>query len=260
MAQASQTYSAAILIIGNEILSGRTQDTNTSWIAAKLAERGIDLFEVRVVPDLEDRIIAAVHDLRGRVNYLFTTGGIGPTHDDITSATLAKAFGTEWELNQDARAMLLKYYKTEADLTPARLRMAHVPRGARLIPNPVSGAPGFQIENVYVMAGVPSIMKAMLDHILPELKGGEPIICNSVTFDLPESVIAEELGELQNIYPQVSIGSYPFLRAGEVGVSIVLRSRENAPFHRASLDVIALIERHNGKIHAASMQSAAPGA
>ncbi|MBL8639986.1 MAG: competence/damage-inducible protein A [Alphaproteobacteria bacterium] len=253
-----QTYRAAILIIGNEILSGRTQDTNTSWIATKLSERGIELFEVRVVPDIEDRIITAVNELRGRVDYLFTTGGIGPTHDDITSATMAKLFQRDLALNPQARTMLLNHYKAESELTPARLRMAHIPQGARLIPNPISGAPGFQIENVYVMAGVPSIMKCMLDHILPELKGGDPILCNSVTFDLAESVIAEELGELQKIHPQVSIGSYPYLRAGEVGVSIVLRSPDNDPLHRASLDVINMIERSGGKIHAASLQSAGP--
>lgn len=254
----SRSYTAAILIIGNEILSGRTQDANTSWIATKIADRGIELYEVRVVPDIEERIIRAVHELRMLVDYVFTTGGIGPTHDDITSATMAKAFNRDLERNSEAYDMLLRYYKSQDSLTPARLRMAEIPKGARLIPNSISGAPGFQIENVYVMAGVPGIMKCMLDYILPELHSGAPIMCNSVTFDLPESVIAQELGELQNIYPEVSIGSYPFLRAGEVGVSIVLRSTQNAPLHRASLDVIALIERHGGKIQAASMQSSAP--
>lgn len=232
---------AAIVIIGNEILSGRTQDTNTAWIATKLAERGIKLKEVRVVPDTEEPIISAVNELRQKYTYLFTTGGIGPTHDDITSATMAKAFGVDFALNEQARQILLNYYKTEEALTPARLRMAHVPVGARLIENPVSSAPGFVLDNVYVMAGVPRIMQAMLDNVLPELATGSPIIANTISCDLPESRIADSLTDIQNNYGTVDIGSYPHFREGAMGLSIVLRSSENEQLHKATRDVVDMI-------------------
>lgn len=247
--------SASLLIIGNEILSGRTQDTNTMWIATKLAEKGIKLSEVRVVPDIEEEIIAAVHALRVKSTYLFTTGGIGPTHDDITSATMAKAFGVEYELNAEARAILLSYYQSEDQLTPARLRMAHIPHGAKLIENPVSGAPGFNIENVYVMAGVPRIMQAMLDGILPELATGQPILSNTVTCDLHESKIAEALENIQNKYKSVDIGSYPHFRAGDMGLSLVLRSTDNDAMHAATRDVVAMIRSYGSEPMAISVQS-----
>lgn len=246
---------AALLIIGNEILSGRTQDTNTSWIATKLAERGIKLTEVRVVPDIVDAITSAVNELSPRVEYLFTTGGIGPTHDDITSETMAKIFGVKWVLNSDARAALLQYYQSEADLTPARLKMAHIPEGARLIENPVSGAPGFQIENVYVMAGVPRIMQAMLDGILPELESGHPILSNTITCDLQESAIAEKLSDIQDKYPTVDIGSYPHFRMGALGLSLVLKSNDNDNLHAATYEVVEMVRSFGQEPIAISIKS-----
>ncbi len=252
----TENLTAAILIIGNEILSGRTKDTNTSWIAGKLAEIGVKLLEVRVVPDIEGRIVEALNALRSQYTYIFTTGGIGPTHDDITSESVAKAFGLALELNPDAREALLRHYRSEEMLTPARLRMAKVPEGCTLIANPVSGAPGFRFENVYVMAGVPMIMQAMLDCILPELKHGHPILSNTVTCDLPESAIAEGLAAIQNDYiGVVDIGSYPHFRAGELGLSIVLRSTENAPLHDATQEVMVLLSHIGGKALAISVQS-----
>ncbi len=235
---------AALVIIGNEILSGRTQDININWIATKMSDQGIRLLEVRVVPDIEDAIIQAVNELRCKVAYLFTTGGIGPTHDDITSASIAKAFGVDCPLNADAREILLGYYKSESELTPARLRMAHVPVGATLIENPVSGAPGFQMGNVYVMAGVPRIMQGMLDNILPNLASGKPYLSNTVSCDLPESKIAETLGNIQNKFATVDIGSYPHFRSGTMGLALVLRSTDNDNLHEATRDVVDMVRSY----------------
>lgn len=236
-----KNLTAALIIIGNEILSGRTQDTNTAYIATKLADRGIKLMEVRVVPDIEEAIIYAVRELREKVAYVFTTGGIGPTHDDITAATMAKAFDVALELNSDARQILLEYYKSEAELTPARLRMAHIPVGATLIENPVSGAPGFKIGNVYVMAGVPRIMQGMMDNILPEIASGKPYISNNVSCDLPESKIAEALENIQKKFDNVDIGSYPHFRTGSMGLSLILRSTDNDALHVATQDVVNMV-------------------
>ncbi len=239
-----KNLTAALVIIGNEILSGRTQDSNTQWIATKLAEKGIKLVEVRVVADIEDAIISAINELRARVGYLFTTGGIGPTHDDITSATIAKAFGVKFELNADARNILLGYYKSEADLTPARLRMAHIPVGATLIDNPVSGAPGFRMDNVYVMAGVPKIMQGMLDNILPEIITGKPFLSNTVSCHLAESKIAETLENIQKQYESVDIGSYPHFGSGGMGLALVLRSTDNDNLHAATQDVADMVRSY----------------
>lgn len=250
-----KNLTAAVLIIGNEILSGRTQDVNTAWIAVKLAERGIKLLEVRVVPDISEDIIFAVSELRKKAHYVFTTGGIGPTHDDITSETMAKAFGVAHVLNEDARQALLSHYGSDLELTPARLRMAHIPQGAKLIANPVSGAPGFCIENVYVMAGVPVIMRAMLDGLLPELLSGNPILSNTVTCDLQESVIAKALEDIQNKYPMVEIGSYPHFRAGNMGLSLVLKSSENDPLHEATSEVVEMVKSFGADPRAVSVKS-----
>jgi len=250
-----KNITAGLLIIGNEILSGRTQDANVSYMGAKLSERGIKLREVRIVQDIEEDIIFAVKEMRKNVEYLFTTGGIGPTHDDITSATIAKAFGVEYELNSEARAILLSYYKTEDQLTPARLKMAYIPRGAKLIENPVSGAPGFQIENVYVMAGVPRIMQAMFDGILPEMQSGDPILSNTVTCDLPESKIAETLGNIQKKYEMIDIGSYPHYRAGELGLSFVLRGTDNDSLHLATRDVVDMVRSFGSEPMAISVRT-----
>lgn len=246
---------AALVIIGNEILSGRTQDTNINWIATKMSAQGIRLLEVRVVPDIEDAIITAINDLRNKVGYVFTTGGIGPTHDDITSATIAKALDIGFSLNAEAREILLGYYKSESELTPARLRMAYTPVGAKLIDNPVSGAPGFQIENIYVMAGVPRIMQGMLDSILPSLASGKPYISNSISCALPESKIAETLGNIQNQYESVDIGSYPHFGIGTMGLALVLRSTDNDNLHKATQDVVDMVRSYGVEPTAISVRT-----
>jgi molybdenum cofactor synthesis domain-containing protein len=216
---------AAILIIGNEILSGRTQDTNLNWIAGRLTAKGIRLAEARVVPDVEDEIVAAVRALSTRCTYVFTTGGIGPTHDDITAEAMAKAFGRTLIVDSQAAARLERHYG-EGNVTPARLRMARIPEGASLIDNPVSAAPGFRIENVFVMAGVPAIMRAMVDGIVPTLAGGPVVLARSIACQIAESVLAEPLGAIQVLHPDVDIGSYPWFRAGRSGVSLVARGTD----------------------------------
>ena len=230
-------YTAGLLIIGNEILSGRTHDKNTAYIAEKLNERGVRLNEVRVVPDVEARIIEALDALRAENDYVFTTGGIGPTHDDITAAAVAKAFGVALERNAEARQVLLGHYGSESELTEPRLKMSEIPVGGALIANPVSGAPGFHIGNVYVMAGVPKIMQGMLDGILPTLAGGAPVLSETVTCDCPESVIAKALGEIQGRYPDIDIGSYPQFKEGQHSVNVVLRGVDADVLARAAGEV-----------------------
>ena len=210
------------MIIGNEILSGRTQDTNLNYIAAKLTARGIRLAEARVVADIEDEIVAAIRVLSTRYSYVFTTGGIGPTHDDITAEAMAKAFGRALIVDPEAAARLEKHYG-EGEVTPARLRMARIPEGATLIDNPVSAAPGIRIGNVFIMAGVPSIMRAMVDGIVPTLAGGPVVLARSIACQVAESVLAEPLGAIQALHPDVDIGSYPWYRGGQFGVSLVAR-------------------------------------
>ena len=218
---------AAILVIGDEILSGRTKDKNIGHIAERLTEVGIDLKEVRVVPDEEDEIVAALNALRVKFDYVFTTGGIGPTHDDITADAVAKAFGVGIDVDPRARDMLLEYI-AEKDLNEARLRMARIPFGASLVVNPVSKAPGFNIGNVYVMAGVPRIMHAMLEAIIPTLRTGVPMLSRTVLAKAKEGDIAAPLGDIAKRNRDVIIGSYPFL--GETGpnTNIVVRSRSEA--------------------------------
>lgn len=249
----AQTYTAAILIIGDEILSGRTADQNTPWIAEKLSGHGIKLREVRVVPDDYTAIINAVNELRTRHTYLITTGGIGPTHDDITAAAIAQAFDVPTKEDPEARKILEDYYGT-TDLNEARLKMAVVPEGAALIDNPVSGAPGFKMENVYVLAGVPRIMQGMMEGLINGLAGGDPMLSNTVTCDLYESQVAKDLGILQEAYPDVSIGSYPQYRGGILGLSIVLRTTDSAALDRATNDVIAVIEKLGGQAGAVNIR------
>lgn len=249
------TYSVALIVIGNEILSGRTQDTNTSWIAENLMSMGVVLHQVRVVPDIESEIIGAVHDLKDKVDYVFTTGGIGPTHDDITAESIAKAFDTRLMLHHDAYQILVRHYGSEEQVTPPRKKMAMIPEGASLINNPVSGAPGFQIENVFVMAGVPRIMQAMFDDVKTRLKKGKPVLSNTIACSLSESAIAEPLERLQKKYPAVSIGSYPHFRGGILGLSLVLRSTDNDTVRAATNEVIEMINRLGGEPNALSIQS-----
>ena len=219
------TPTAAVIIIGNEILSGRTQDSNLAYIATGLAEVGIRLAEARVVRDEEPAIVATVNELRARHTYVFTTGGIGPTHDDITSECVAKAFGRALRLHPDAVRVLQAHYPPGA-LNEARLRMAHVPEGATLVENPVSRAPGFQIENVVVLAGVPVVMRAMFDGVKGRLRHGRPVLSRAITCALGEGTLAKELGEIQARFPDVEIGSYPYFRSGGFGVSLVARGSD----------------------------------
>jgi molybdenum cofactor synthesis domain-containing protein len=239
-------YRAALVIIGNEILSGRTEDKNINYIAQKLSERGIKLREVRVIPDVEHKIIGVIRSFTQEYDYIFTTGGIGPTHDDITGESVAKAFDVKLEQNQDAYETLADHYGPE-NLTDARLKMTMVPKGAKLIPNPVSGAPGFVINNVFVMAGVPQIMRAMLDHVLGSLKGGPLILSRTLTCRLPESVMADELAEIQERWPQVEIGSYPNFGRKDFGLSVVLRGIDQKFINDAAAEVDALMREKGGE-------------
>lgn len=221
----SQSVTAGIVVIGDEILSGRTKDTNAGFIAEYLTEHGIEAREIRMVPDVTSMIVEAVDTLRARYTYVFTTGGIGPTHDDITADAIATAFGVGIEIDQRAVTMLRQRYP-DMELTPARLRMARIPHGAELVENAVSGAPGFQMGNVFVMAGVPKIMQGMLEWIGPRLRTGRKILSDTVTALLPEGRIAEPLGEIAKAYSDVSIGSYPHFDGEGFRTQIVLRSRD----------------------------------
>ncbi|MDJ0935553.1 MAG: molybdopterin-binding protein [Kiloniellales bacterium] len=231
---------AAVLIIGNEILSGRTKDANLPYLGERLGELGIRLAEARVVADLKDEIVAAVNVLRQRYTYVFTTGGIGPTHDDITAECVAAAFGRPLIRNPEALALLQAHY-APGDLNEARLRMANTPEGATLIENPISHAPGFRIENVHVLAGVPAIMRAMFDSLAPGLTGGPPLRSRTVTSKLPEGALAAGLGALQVRYPEVDIGSYPSFRDGRPSVAVVLRATDESRLAAAADEVGDLI-------------------
>ena len=237
---APKSVTACLIIIGNEILSGRTEDKNAPYLAKQLNECGIGLREIRVVPDIDEEIVDAVNACRARYDYVFTTGGIGPTHDDITSDSVAKAFGVKNVIHPEARAILGAHYG-DKDLNEARLRMAHTPEGAELVENPISLAPGYQIENVFVLAGVPLIMQAMFDSLRHRLVGGPPMRSRSVRAELPEGKIAKGLGRIQEAYADVEIGSYPFFRAGIVGCTLVLRGTDEGRLASAVDDVRGLI-------------------
>lgn len=238
---AKKVVTAAVLIVGNEILSGRTLDKNTNHIASKLAEAGISVREARIVPDVLDKVAGAVNDLRAAYDYVFTCGGIGPTHDDITVDCIAAAFGVEVEVNGDAYARLENHYG-EGEFTEARQRMARGPVGAGLIDNPVSAAPGFVIENVHVMAGVPRIMQAMLDNVIVGLEGGEVVQSVTLTCPIPESEIAGILSAVQEGFPAADIGSYPFFHSGNVGVSVVIRGIDKEILDAAAVAVKIQVE------------------
>jgi molybdenum cofactor synthesis domain-containing protein len=241
---APKTVTAALIVIGEEILSGRTKDENISYIASYLTRIGITLREVRVVPDSESEIVAAVNELRPRFTYVFTTGGIGPTHDDVTTDAIAKAFGAPVVVDPGAVAAMRQHF-SDKELTPARLRMTRIPEGAELIDNAISRAPGFMIGNVIVMAGVPRIMQVMLDAVMPRLAKGRPMLARSVRIDAPEGDVAPGLSELQSAYPNVQIGSYPFFEKKRLGTYVVLRCTDGQKL-RAALDALwALIAREN---------------
>ncbi len=244
----AKTYSAALLIVGNEILSGRTTDANLPFIAGRLNALGIRLSEVRVVPDVEAEIVDAVNMLRARYTYVFTTGGIGPTHDDITADCVAKAFGLPLTEHVEARRRLAeRYAETGIELNEARLRMARTPEGATLIDNPVSAAPGFQVENVFVMAGVPKIMQAMFESLRERLVGGEPLLSRSIACHLPEGLLAKGLGEIQARHEGIDIGSYPSYSSVGFGVSVVLRHTDPAALDAAADEVAELIRALGGE-------------
>lgn len=221
----SEIVTAGILVIGDEILSGRTKDKNIGFIAEYLTNIGIDLKEVRVVADEETDIVDALNALRNRYTYVFTTGGIGPTHDDVTTDAIAKAFGVEVAIDPRAVEAMRQGYSA-LELTPARLRMARIPHGAELVDNPVSRAPGFMLGNVIVMAGIPRIMQVMLDAVVPRLKKGRPMLSRSVRIEAPEGDVAPGLAAIQAAHPDVQIGSYPFFEKGKLGTYVVLRSVE----------------------------------
>ena len=225
---------AAMLVIGDEILSGRTLDSNTNYLAKELTEHGIDLREVRVVSDDATAIVSAVQALSNAFDHVFTSGGIGPTHDDITADCIAEAFGASIDVRDDARALLAAHYERQgSELNEARLRMARIPEGAALIDNPVSVAPGFILGNVHVMAGVPSVFKAMVATVMPTLTGGAPLLSQTLRVDRGEGDIAGPLGLLAKDYTELSLGSYPFQKDGKYGSNIVIRGQDNAQIEAA---------------------------
>ena len=235
-------FNAAIIIIGNEILSGRTQDTNTSTIAQWLNSIGVKVNEVRVVPDIENTIIETVNHLRMVNDYVFTTGGIGPTHDDITAQSISKAFNLEYEIHKEAFNILEAYYK-EGEFNEGRQKMAWMPRHANLIPNPTSGAPGFNVENTFCLPGVPSILKSMLGGLTNSIIGGEPILSHTISLRTVESEIANSLTKVQNNNKDVEIGSYPFFQAGKLGVSIVIRSENQFKIDKCSSEILEFVNQ-----------------
>jgi molybdenum cofactor synthesis domain-containing protein len=238
---------AGVIIIGNEILSGRTQDLNVSYIGKNLEKLGIVLTEVIVIPDIEETIIDKVKAYSENYDYVFTTGGIGPTHDDITTASIAKAFEVKLLRNPEAVACMERYYDP-GTMTEARLKMADIPEGASLIENSVSGAPAFQINNVFVLAGVPDIMRAMFDALINRLIGGPPILTTSVCTNLTESKLAEGMTKIQNECEEVSLGSYPYFKRGKLGVNIVLRSIDKALLLKQAELIEVLINEVGGKV------------
>jgi len=243
--EAPKVVTACVLIIGNEILSGRTQDSNLNYIAKGLGEAGVRLKEARVIPDVAEVIVAAVNEMRAKYDYVFTTGGIGPTHDDITSECVARAFGVPWIVHPEARRILEAHYRP-GDLNEARLRMARTPEGAELVRNPVSRAPGFRMGNVFVMAGVPEVMRVMFDGVKAELKGGAPVRSRAISCNLAEGVLAQGLGEIQKRHPEIDIGSYPRYVRGGYAVTLVARGTDAGLLDQVAAEIVALIDSLGG--------------
>ncbi|MDJ0277175.1 molybdopterin-binding protein [Sphingomonas sp. 2R-10] len=235
-------WTAALIVIGDEILSGRTQDRNIAQLATWLNVQGIRLAEVRVVADREDAIVEAVNTLRARNDYLFTTGGIGPTHDDITVDSIAAALGVPVVIHPQARAILDAYYQTRGGLTDARLRMARVPQGGALIENRMSGAPGIHVANIFIMAGVPHIAAAMLDSLTGTLEGGRPVVSATLGCWVGESEVAELLRAVERAHDGVAIGSYPFFREGRTGANFVVRATDPAVVDACIADLAAQLQ------------------
>ena len=238
----NKKVNAAILIIGNEILSGRTQDTNTTTIALWLNSIGVKVQEVRVIPDIENTIIETVNHLRKVNDYVFTTGGIGPTHDDITAQSISKAFGIKYEIHKEAYKILETYYKP-GEFNEGRQKMVWMPENADLILNPTSGAPGFNIENVFCLPGVPSILKSMLGGLKNRIVGGDPILSYTISLQTVESEIADSLTKVQDNNLDVEIGSYPFFQAGKLGVSIVIRSEDQSKIDNCNSQILKFVNK-----------------
>tara|TARA_B100000686_G_scaffold198738_1_gene205567 strand:- start:193 stop:945 length:753 start_codon:yes stop_codon:yes gene_type:complete len=238
---------ASIIIIGNEVLSGRTKDLNTSTLSTWLNSLGINVQEVRIIPDIEKTIIDNVNELRKKFNYVFTTGGIGPTHDDITAESVSKAFNIEYGFHKEAFSLLEKYYDP-GEFNEGRQKMAKMPTTAKLILNPTSGAPGFYIENVFCLPGVPSILKSMIGGLNNILVGGDSILSKTINLRTYESEIAQPLTDVQNSNKDVEIGSYPFFRQGKLGVSIVLRSTDKNKIDKCNLQILEFVKDKNIEI------------
>ena len=232
---------AAILIIGNEILSGRTQDTNTSTLATWLNSIGVKVAEVRVIPDVEKKIVDTLNLLRKENDYVFTSGGIGPTHDDITAESVSKAFGLKYEINKEAFKILEAYYQP-GEFNEGRQKMVWMPENAKLILNPTSGAPGFNVENVFCLPGVPSILKSMLGGLKNRIVGGEPILSHTISLKTVESEIANSITQIQDQNKEVEIGSYPFFHAGKLGVSIVIRSEDQSKIDNCNSQILEFVK------------------
>ena len=238
----NKKVNAAILIIGNEILSGRTQDTNTATIALWLNSIGVKVQEVRVIPDIEETIVDTVNHLRKINDYVFTTGGIGPTHDDITALSISKAFNINYEIHKEAFKILEAYYKP-GEFNEGRQKMVWMPENANLILNPTSGAPGFNVQNVFCLPGVPSILKSMLGGLTNSIVGGEPILSHTISLRTVESEIANSLTKVQDKSQDVEIGSYPFFQAGKLGVSIVIRSENKSKIDECNNQILNFVKK-----------------
>jgi len=246
MPDAPKPVTACMIVIGNEILSGRTRDANLAWLAVRLDEIGVRLAEARVIPDIEQTIVETVRAVRDKFDYVFTSGGIGPTHDDITADSVAKAFGVGIDIHPEARARLERHYAA-GEFNAARMRMARIPDGGTLIDNPVSKAPGFRIGNVFVLAGVPAIFQAMFESLKHELVGGPKLLSRTVSAYLPEGKLAAGLAALQDRFGEVEIGSYPFYRGNKPGCSIVLRSTDAARLGAATDEVKTMMRSQGGE-------------
>ena len=242
MEKVNKKIKAAIVIIGNEILSGRTQDVNVSFLAKWLNDLGVSVGEVRIIEDKEESIINCIQKIKNNFKYIFTTGGIGPTHDDITSKAIAKAFNLSCGYHEEAYEILEKYYEP-GEFNEGRKKMAKMPDQATLIYNPLSGAPGFIVENVFCLPGVPSILKAMVEGLKNKIIGGKKILSKTISISTVESEIAKPLGDIQNKFKNIEIGSYPFFRMGKVGVCIVMRSTEKNQIDDCSKQIVSFIQK-----------------
>ena len=242
MKKANTKTQAAIIVIGNEILSGRTQDVNVAFLSKWLNDLGVRVSEVRIIEDEEETIVSCINEVKNKFKYVFTTGGIGPTHDDITSKSISKAFKLKYDFHKEAYDILEKYYKP-GEFNEGRKKMAKIPDQAVLIYNPSSGAPGFIIENVFCLPGVPSILKSMVEGLKNKIIGGKKILSKTISVNTVESEIAKSLEDIQNEFKNIEIGSYPFFRLGKIGVSIVMRSTEKNQIDDCSKKIISFIQK-----------------